>query len=44
VVQVGIAGSAILEDFVQVGDQTAIAGHLRIGQGSQIGAQAEGYL
>jgi UDP-3-O-[3-hydroxymyristoyl] glucosamine N-acyltransferase len=40
VAQVGIAGSAILEDFVQVGGQAAMAGHLRIGQGAQIGAQA----
>jgi UDP-3-O-[3-hydroxymyristoyl] glucosamine N-acyltransferase len=40
VAQVGIAGSTILEDFVQVGGQAAMAGHLRIGQNSQIGAQA----
>ena len=40
VAQVGIAGSTILEDYVQVGGQAAMAGHLRIGQGSQIGAQA----
>ena len=40
VAQVGIAGSTILEDFVQVGGQAAMAGHLRIGQRSQIGAQA----
>ena len=40
VAQVGIAGSTTLEDFVQVGGQAAMAGHLRIGQGSQIGAQA----
>lgn len=40
VAQVGIAGSTILEDFVQVGGQAAMAGHLRIGQGCQIGAQA----
>jgi UDP-3-O-[3-hydroxymyristoyl] glucosamine N-acyltransferase len=40
VAQVGIAGSTILEDFVQVGGQAAMAGHLRVGQGSQIGAQA----
>ena len=40
VAQVGIAGSTILEDFVQVGGQAAMAGHLRIGQGAQIGAQA----
>jgi UDP-3-O-[3-hydroxymyristoyl] glucosamine N-acyltransferase len=40
VAQVGIAGSTILEDFVQVGGQAAMGSHLRIGQGSQIGAQA----
>ena len=40
VAQVGIAGSTILEDFVQVGGQAAMAGHLSIGQGAQIGAQA----
>ena len=40
VAQVGIAGSTFLEDFVQVGGQAAMAGHLRVGQGSQIGAQA----
>ncbi|WP_043344820.1 UDP-3-O-(3-hydroxymyristoyl)glucosamine N-acyltransferase [Belnapia moabensis] len=40
VAQVGIAGSTVLEDFVQVGGQAAIAGHIRIGQGAKIGAQA----
>lgn len=40
VAQVGIAGSTVVEDFVQVGGQAAMAGHLHIGQGSQIGAQA----
>jgi UDP-3-O-[3-hydroxymyristoyl] glucosamine N-acyltransferase len=40
VAQVGIAGSTILEDFVQVGGQAAMAGHVRIGRGAQIGAQA----
>jgi len=40
VAQVGIAGSTILEDFVQVGGQAAMAGHLHIGRGAQIGAQA----
>ncbi|HVC62589.1 MAG TPA: UDP-3-O-(3-hydroxymyristoyl)glucosamine N-acyltransferase [Acetobacteraceae bacterium] len=40
VAQVGIAGSAVLEDFVQVGGQAAMAGHLTIGKGAQIGAQA----
>jgi len=40
VAQVGISGSTVLEDFVRVGGQAAMAGHLRIGQGAQIGAQA----
>jgi UDP-3-O-[3-hydroxymyristoyl] glucosamine N-acyltransferase len=40
VAQVGIAGSTVVEDFVQVGGQAAIAGHLRVGQGARIGAQA----
>lgn len=40
VAQVGIAGSTVLEDFVQVGGQAAMAGHLRIGRGARIGAQA----
>ncbi len=40
VAQVGISGSTELEDFVRVGGQAAMAGHLRIGQGAQIGAQA----
>ena len=40
VAQVGISGSTELEDFVQVGGQAAMAGHLHIGHGAQIGAQA----
>ena len=40
VAQVGIAGSTVLEDFVQVGGQAALAGHLRVGTGARIGAQA----
>ncbi|MDR3441333.1 UDP-3-O-(3-hydroxymyristoyl)glucosamine N-acyltransferase [Telmatospirillum sp.] len=40
VAQVGIAGSTVLEDFVRVGGQAALAGHLRVGIGVQIGAQA----
>jgi UDP-3-O-[3-hydroxymyristoyl] glucosamine N-acyltransferase len=40
VAQVGISGSTVLEDFVRVGGQAAMAGHLRIGRGVQIGAQA----
>jgi UDP-3-O-[3-hydroxymyristoyl] glucosamine N-acyltransferase len=40
VAQVGIAGSTVLEDFVQVGGQAAMAGHLHVGKGARIGAQA----
>ncbi len=40
VAQVGISGSTVLEDFVRVGGQAAMAGHLHIGRGAQIGAQA----
>jgi UDP-3-O-[3-hydroxymyristoyl] glucosamine N-acyltransferase len=40
VAQVGIAGSTVLEDFVQVGGQAAMAGHLRVGKEARIGAQA----
>jgi UDP-3-O-[3-hydroxymyristoyl] glucosamine N-acyltransferase len=40
VAQVGISGSTVLEDFVRVGGQAAMAGHLHIGRGVQIGAQA----
>jgi UDP-3-O-[3-hydroxymyristoyl] glucosamine N-acyltransferase len=40
VAQVGIAGSTTLEDFVAVGGQTAVAPHLRLGQGVQIAADA----
>jgi UDP-3-O-[3-hydroxymyristoyl] glucosamine N-acyltransferase len=40
VAQVGIAGSTVLEDFVLVGGQAAIAGHLRIGSGSKIAGAA----
>jgi UDP-3-O-[3-hydroxymyristoyl] glucosamine N-acyltransferase len=40
VAQVGIAGSTALEDFVQLGGQSAIAGHLHVGAGAKIGAQS----
>src|SRR6185369_2740341 len=40
VAQVGISGSTVLEDFVSVGGQAAMAAHLRISQGAEIGAQA----
>jgi UDP-3-O-[3-hydroxymyristoyl] glucosamine N-acyltransferase len=40
VAQVGIAGSTVLEDFVQVGGQAGLTGHLHVGEGARIGAQA----
>lgn len=40
VAQVGIAGSTVLEDFVQIGGQAAVAGHLRVGRRARIAAQA----
>jgi UDP-3-O-[3-hydroxymyristoyl] glucosamine N-acyltransferase len=38
--QVGISGSTVLEDFVQVAGQAGFAGHLRIGAKARIGGQA----
>lgn len=38
--QVGISGCALLEDHVVVGGQAGFRGHLRIGRGARIGAQA----
>jgi UDP-3-O-[3-hydroxymyristoyl] glucosamine N-acyltransferase len=38
--QVGISGSAVLEDFVVLGGQTGVAGHIRIGMGAQVGAKS----
>ena len=35
---VGIAGSTVLEDFVAIGGQAGVAGHIRIGMGAQIAA------
>jgi UDP-3-O-[3-hydroxymyristoyl] glucosamine N-acyltransferase len=40
VAQVGISGSTVLEDQVVFAGQSGVAGHLRIGAGSRIGAQA----
>lgn len=37
--QAGMAGSTVLEDFVQLAAQAGLAGHLRIGAGALIGAQ-----
>jgi UDP-3-O-[3-hydroxymyristoyl] glucosamine N-acyltransferase len=36
--QVAIAGSTVIEDFVAIGGQSGIAGHIRIGMGAQIAA------
>lgn len=38
--QVGIAGSTILEDYIALGGQAGIAGHLKIGKGARIAAQS----
>jgi UDP-3-O-[3-hydroxymyristoyl] glucosamine N-acyltransferase len=34
--QVGISGSATLDDFVVLGGQVGVVGHVRIGMGAQI--------
>lgn len=36
--QVGLSGSCVLEDFVAIGGQTGVRGHVRIGMGAQIAA------
>jgi UDP-3-O-[3-hydroxymyristoyl] glucosamine N-acyltransferase len=38
VAQVGIAGSTTIEDYVALGGQVAVRGHVRIGMGAQIAA------
>lgn len=40
VAQVGISGSARIEDYVAIGGQVGIAGHITLGMGARIGAQA----
>jgi UDP-3-O-[3-hydroxymyristoyl] glucosamine N-acyltransferase len=40
VAQAGISGSTVLEDFVMVGGQGGLTGHLRVGRKARIGAQA----
>lgn len=40
VAQVGISGSTVLENQVVMAGQSGVAGHLRIGTGSRIGAQS----
>lgn len=36
--QVGLSGSCTLEDFVAIGGQTGVRGHVRIGMGAQVAA------
>ncbi len=38
--QVGISGSTILADYVQLGGQAGIAGHVNIGRGARVAAKA----
>ena len=38
--QVGISGSTKLDDFVMVGGQGGLAGHLHIGSGARIAAKS----
>ena len=38
--QVGVSGSTVLEDFVQMGGQAGITGHVTIGKGTQLAAQS----
>jgi len=38
--QTGISGSSVLEDYVVLGGQVGLAGHLKIGMGTQISAKS----
>ena len=38
--QAGVSGSTVLEDYVAMGGQSGVAGHLRIGAGARIAGQA----
>ena len=40
VAQVGISGSTELEDYVTLGGQTGLVGHIRVGQGAMVGGQS----
>ena len=40
VAQVGISGSTQLEDYVTIGGQAGIIGHVTLGRGAQVGAQS----
>jgi UDP-3-O-[3-hydroxymyristoyl] glucosamine N-acyltransferase len=37
---VGISGSTVLEDYVTVGGQAGLVGHIRVGRGATVGAQS----
>ncbi len=39
VAQVGISGSTRLDDYVTIGGQAGLVGHIHVGQGAMIGAQ-----
>ncbi|UFN50824.1 UDP-3-O-(3-hydroxymyristoyl)glucosamine N-acyltransferase [Roseomonas sp. OT10] len=39
VAQVGVSGSTVLGDHVQLGGQAGVSGHLTIGSGARVGAQ-----
>ena len=38
--QVGISGSTTLEDYVVLGGQAGLVGHVRVGRGSKVGAKS----
>jgi len=38
--QIGIAGSTLVEDFVMMGGQSAVANHLVIGRGAKLAARS----
>ncbi|MDP6305164.1 MAG: UDP-3-O-(3-hydroxymyristoyl)glucosamine N-acyltransferase, partial [Alphaproteobacteria bacterium] len=40
VAQVGISGSTRLDDFVVIGGQSGLAGHLHLGKGAQVAANS----
>jgi UDP-3-O-[3-hydroxymyristoyl] glucosamine N-acyltransferase len=40
VAQTGISGSSSLDDFVILGGQVGVTGHIKIGKGVKVGAQS----
>jgi UDP-3-O-[3-hydroxymyristoyl] glucosamine N-acyltransferase len=40
VAQVGVSGSTELEDYVTLGGQAGLVGHIKIGKGAMVGAQS----